>query len=80
MAIHKAKYFKRVDGLALGPGPFVTALEYASGCKVEVVGKPEASFFNSVLEEMKCPATEALMIGDVSVFVLQVLYLCFAEL
>ncbi|XP_068218808.1 haloacid dehalogenase-like hydrolase domain-containing protein 2 [Palaemon carinicauda] len=64
IAIHKARYYKRSDGLALGPGAFVSALEYSSGCKAEVVGKPESSFFLSALEDMKCPASEAVMIGD----------------
>ena len=34
IAIHKARYFKRKDGLALGPGAFVSALEFSSGVKV----------------------------------------------
>jgi len=64
IAIHKARYFESGDGLALGPGPFVSALEFASGREAEVVGKPEPTFFNSVLREMGCDATEVVMIGD----------------
>ncbi|XP_064090606.1 haloacid dehalogenase-like hydrolase domain-containing protein 2 [Macrobrachium nipponense] len=64
IAIHKARYYKRSDGLALGPGAFVSALEYSSGCKAEVVGKPESSFFLSALQDLGCPASEAVMIGD----------------
>jgi len=48
VAIHKARYYKRKDGLALGPGPFVTGLEYATDCKATVVGKPEKTFFTQV--------------------------------
>lgn len=48
IAIHKARYYKRKDGLALGPGPFVTGLEYATDCKATVVGKPENTFFTQV--------------------------------
>uniref|UniRef100_A0A8C6SI28 Haloacid dehalogenase-like hydrolase domain-containing protein 2 n=1 Tax=Neogobius melanostomus TaxID=47308 RepID=A0A8C6SI28_9GOBI len=48
IAIHKARYYKRKDGLALGPGPFVTGLEYATDCKATVVGKPEETFFTQV--------------------------------
>lgn len=48
IAIHKARYYKRKDGLALGPGPFVTGLEYATDCKATVVGKPEKTFFTQV--------------------------------
>ena len=31
IAIHKGRYYKRSDGLALGPGPFVHCFEYATG-------------------------------------------------
>lgn len=48
IAIHKARYYKRKDGLALGPGPFVTGLEYAADCQATVVGKPEKAFFTQV--------------------------------
>ena len=66
IAIHKVRYYKRGDGLALGPGPFVTALEFASDVKAEVVGKPQPSFFQQALEEIGCDARSAVMIGDVS--------------
>ena len=39
------RYFRRPDGLALGAGAFVSALEYSSGMKSVVVGKPEKDFF-----------------------------------
>ncbi|XP_033725496.1 haloacid dehalogenase-like hydrolase domain-containing protein 2 [Pecten maximus] len=64
VAIHKARYYKRTDGLALGPGPFVTALEHATDTKAEVVGKPEKSFFLSAIEEFNCQPEECVMIGD----------------
>ena len=34
IGIHKGRYYQRKDGLALGPGPFVSALEYSTGKKV----------------------------------------------
>ncbi|KAJ7389030.1 Haloacid dehalogenase-like hydrolase domain-containing protein 2 [Desmophyllum pertusum] len=64
IAIHKVRYYKRGDGLALGPGPFVTALEFASDVRAEVVGKPQPSFFKQALYEMGCDAQSAVMIGD----------------
>ncbi|XP_047487427.1 haloacid dehalogenase-like hydrolase domain-containing protein 2 [Penaeus chinensis] len=64
IAIHKARYYKRSDGLALGPGAFVAGLEYSTGCKAEAVGKPEATFFKSALEDLGCEPAEAVMIGD----------------
>ncbi|XP_060917257.1 haloacid dehalogenase-like hydrolase domain-containing protein 2 [Labrus mixtus] len=64
IAIHKARYYKRMDGLALGPGPFVTGLEYATDCKATVVGKPENTFFLQALSDLGCRPDEAIMIGD----------------
>ena len=66
VAIHKARYYRREDGLALGPGPFVAALEYATGRTAEAVGKPEAAFFQTALDALGCTPEEAVMIGDVS--------------
>lgn len=66
IAVHKARYYKRKDGLALGPGPFVTALEYATDTKATVVGKPEKTFFLEALRGTGCEPEEAVMIGDVS--------------
>ena len=66
IAIHKSRYYRTQDGLSLGPGPFVAALETASGVRGETVGKPEPAFFNSVLDEMRCAAEETVMVGDVS--------------
>jgi HAD superfamily hydrolase (TIGR01458 family) len=66
IAIHKAKYFAEPDGLSLGPGPFVEALEYASGVKATVVGKPEKSFYELALKDMDLlnDANHVVMIGD----------------
>ncbi|XP_008324338.1 haloacid dehalogenase-like hydrolase domain-containing protein 2 [Cynoglossus semilaevis] len=64
IAIHKARYYKRKDGLALGPGPFVAGLEYATGCRASVVGKPEKAFFTQAVSELGCSPSEAVMIGD----------------
>lgn len=52
--------------MALGPGPFVTALEYATDTKATVVGKPEKTFFLEALRGTGCEPEEAVMIGDVS--------------
>ncbi|XP_049946338.1 uncharacterized protein LOC126428447 isoform X2 [Schistocerca serialis cubense] len=58
----QGRYYKRSDGLALGPGPFVKGLEYATNVKPEVVGKPTELFFRTALGGV--PADEAVMIGD----------------
>lgn len=62
IAIHAGRYYKREDGLALGPGCFVKGLEYSAKCKAELVGKPNPTFFKSALGDLK--PEEAVMIGD----------------
>ncbi|CAD5111869.1 DgyrCDS1135 [Dimorphilus gyrociliatus] len=64
IAIHKARYFKKADGLYLGPGPFVSALEYASNAKPILIGKPNESFFQEALSQLNCQANKTVMIGD----------------
>lgn len=66
IAIHEGRYYKRSDGLALGPGAFIKGLEYSSNVKAEVVGKPTIGFFKAALGEIN-PA-QAVMIGDVTCF------------
>ncbi|BGP02327.1 haloacid dehalogenase-like hydrolase domain containing 2 [Rhodotorula toruloides] len=65
---HRARYFGDTDGkLSLGPGPFISALEEAAGCKAEVVGKPERAFFQLALDSLSShnlQPSEIGMIGD----------------
>ncbi|GAB4821247.1 hypothetical protein N2152v2_008293 [Parachlorella kessleri] len=63
IAIHKGRVFKEPDGLSLGPGPYVVALEHATGKTAQVVGKPESSFFRLALDDLGCSAGETVMIG-----------------
>ncbi|CAG9530110.1 unnamed protein product [Cercopithifilaria johnstoni] len=66
IAIHKGRYFKQKDGLSLGPGPFVEALEYAADVESQVVGKPERAFFLTALAntDKSLIPQQAVMIGD----------------
>ncbi|VDO04261.1 unnamed protein product [Haemonchus placei] len=66
VAVHKGRYYKRADGLALGPGPFVAALEYATGAKAEIVGKPEPAFFHMGAATLgsDIDLANTVMIGD----------------
>uniref|UniRef100_A0A915Q5Q1 Haloacid dehalogenase-like hydrolase domain-containing protein 2 n=1 Tax=Setaria digitata TaxID=48799 RepID=A0A915Q5Q1_9BILA len=66
IAIHKGRYYRQKDGLSLGPGPFVEALEYAADVKSQVVGKPERAFFLTALASIDDSLTpqQAIMIGD----------------
>lgn len=62
VAVHQARYFARKDGLALGPGAFVKALEYSAGVQAHTVGKPSADFYRAALDGVEPEA--AIMIGD----------------
>jgi HAD superfamily hydrolase (TIGR01458 family) len=48
----------------LDVGPFVAALEYATGRAARLVGKPSADFFRLALQELGLAAEEVVMIGD----------------
>jgi HAD superfamily hydrolase (TIGR01458 family) len=64
LALQKNRFWRREDGLALDAGPFVAALEYASGTKATVVGKPERDFFRLALEDLGLHPHEVAMVGD----------------
>jgi HAD superfamily hydrolase (TIGR01458 family) len=64
VALQKNRYWRTPDGLSLDAGPFVAALEYASGERAEVVGKPEEAFFRLALEDLGLEAGEVAMVGD----------------
>ena len=64
IAIHKGRYFQRGDGLALGPGPFVEALEAATGRTAILVGKPSIPFFRSAAREVGIAEENCVMVGD----------------
>jgi HAD superfamily hydrolase (TIGR01458 family) len=64
VALQKNRYWRTPDGLSLDVGPFVAALEFASGTDAVVVGKPAPAFFATVLAGVGVPAAAAVMIGD----------------
>lgn len=66
IAVHEGKYFKRTDGLAVGPGCFTRGLEYVSNKTATVIGKPNPYFFKCAIPDGILPH-ECCMIGDVSV-------------
>jgi len=65
IAVAKNRYFKDSDGeLSLDAGPFVKALEFASGTKAQIVGKPSPQFFKLALKSMNLEPNEVVMVGD----------------
>src|SRR5436190_10938254 len=64
LAMHTNLYWRTRDGLRLDSGPFVRALEIASGKKATVLGKPDRAFFEQALLSIGVAAHEAIMVGD----------------
>ncbi len=64
VALEKDRYWMGPDGLMLSAGPFVAALEYATGKAAEVIGKPSPAFFHRALREIGASPNEAAMVGD----------------
>ena len=64
LALQKNRYWQTEVGLALDAGPFVAALEFASGKPASVVGKPERDFFRLALEDMGLGAGQVAIVGD----------------
>jgi HAD superfamily hydrolase (TIGR01458 family) len=64
VALQKNRYWRTPDGLSLDVGPFVAALEYASGRDAVVVGKPAPAFFATVLAGLGVRSEDAVMVGD----------------
>lgn len=56
--------FRDGDALSLDAGPFVRALEFASGRPAELAGKPAPAFFHAALADIGCDPANAVMIGD----------------
>lgn len=64
IALQRNRYWRGEDGLALDAGPFVAALEYATGKRATVVGKPERGFFQLALRDLGLGPQEVAMVGD----------------
>lgn len=64
IALQKNRYWLTADGLSLDVGPFVAAIEYASGRQAYVVGKPALGFFQEVLDDLGVRPAQAAMVGD----------------
>jgi HAD superfamily hydrolase (TIGR01458 family) len=64
VALGGTRFWQAPDGLRLDAGPFVAALEYATGRKPVVCGKPAATYFQAAATKLGVPPEEILMIGD----------------
>jgi HAD superfamily hydrolase (TIGR01458 family) len=64
LAMHTNLYWRTSDGLSLDSGPYVHALELATGKQATVLGKPARPFFEQALQSIGVEAAEAIMVGD----------------
>ncbi|HQR50752.1 MAG TPA: TIGR01458 family HAD-type hydrolase [Methylophilaceae bacterium] len=64
IAIHKNRFWQTETGLQMDIGGFIEALEYASGSKAMVIGKPATDFFRIALDDMGLQPAEAAIVGD----------------
>lgn len=65
LALAEDRSFRDKDGaLSLDAGPFVRALEYASGRRAEVLGKPSRAFYRLAVEALGTTPAETVMVGD----------------
>ena len=64
IALHQNKYSMRDGKISLDLGPFVKAIEYSSGKKSILMGKPEKNFFDLAVKDLNISNDNILMIGD----------------
>ena len=64
VALEKDRTWMGPDGPMLSAGPFVAALEYATGKEALCVGKPSPAFFAAALGDLGVPAAGTAMVGD----------------
>lgn len=64
VAIHKNRYWITENGPTLDAGPFVAALEYASGQLAELVGKPSPAFFDAAASSLGVRRDALAVVGD----------------
>jgi HAD superfamily hydrolase (TIGR01458 family) len=65
IGLGRARYWQGPDGaLRLDAGPFVAALEQATGRDALVLGKPAPRFFEAALAGLDLPAAQVALVGD----------------
>ncbi len=68
VAFSADRYWQKEDGLVLDCGPFVKALEYASGKTAHICGKPSPDFYAAALKSLGdwaiASPESVLMVGD----------------
>ena len=64
IALGLTRYWRADDGLRLDAGPVVRALEYAAARTAVVLGKPDAAFYGTAVDDLDLQAAQVVMVGD----------------
>jgi HAD superfamily hydrolase (TIGR01458 family) len=64
IALHKNRFWQTEDGLKADIGFFVAGLEYVCSKAAYIMGKPNADFFQRVLDSAGVTAAQTIMVGD----------------
>jgi len=64
VGLGRTRYWQGSLGPQLDVGPFLAALEFATGTAALVFGKPEPAFFAALVEDFHEPAGRVAMVGD----------------
>jgi HAD superfamily hydrolase (TIGR01458 family) len=68
VCLQRDRYWQTGDGLSLDAGPFVAALEYATGKTATVTGKPTKAFYAAALASLRTDGITGpegvVMVGD----------------
>ena len=64
IALQKNRYWLTGGKLTLDMGPFVAALEYATGRRASIIGKPSREFFQLAVSYLQVAPHEIAMVGD----------------
>jgi len=68
VCLQRDRYWQQGDGLALDAGPFVAALEYATGKRATVTGKPSPAFYSAAVASLRAEGVVGpegvVMVGD----------------
>ncbi len=64
IALQKNRYWLTGGQLTLDAGPYVAALEYATGKPAIVMGKPSRTFFELALKDLGLQPEQVAIIGD----------------
>jgi len=64
VTLARNRFYQASDGLVLDQGPFVAALEVASGREATLVGKPSADFYGAAMRLLNSEPERTVAVGD----------------